>query len=178
MVNDLPLFNVTNPHSLWDSKLRNYWGKKIPSVSIFHVIKPGWAVNLPSGRDNPEPQRGSLQPRWQICPLCRLLESCAGALEEPPLTPSSCAVLRSPPVHAAAGGTAQCPPAQCPMDALVRVPGTAHSRLGECSCRAEGAGAGNQWHSLHVIEQEVGKCPHGAGAELPRVVCTHPDLPA
>lgn len=46
MVNDLPLFNVTNPRSLWDSKLRNY-GKKNPQRKHLPCNKAGLGCKSP-----------------------------------------------------------------------------------------------------------------------------------
>lgn len=46
MVNDLPLFNVTNPRSLWDSKLRNY-GEKNPQRKHLPCNKAGLGCKSP-----------------------------------------------------------------------------------------------------------------------------------
>lgn len=160
MVNDLPLFNVTNPRSLWDSKLRNYREKKNPQRKHLPCNKAR------QGCKSPQRQGTTLSCSEAPCSPTDKCAPGAGSKRSPGRASSDptelCCALQ-PPCSAVPGVTARCPPAQCPMGASGRVLGTEHSWLGRCSCRAEGAGAGINGALYMPLSRRLGSVPTGLG---------------
>lgn len=144
VVNDLPLFNVTNPHSLWDSKLRNY-GEKNPQRKHLPCNKARLGCKSPQAAGTaPSRSEAPLQPADKCAP-------CAGC-REPRAEPSPT------PLHPLPGGS------PVPWGAQPRATGTLPAARGG----ALGAEPGRAGAAAAPRVQGVRRCCRESIARFPR----------